>query len=122
MDPEKIKSAISLPPLAQLKKELAELRNNAPLQNQPDEIRTCPLGLTPTCETVNHMDRESLIAELGKLAHREHYNCEEDTFYGCPLSRDGCSDDRQPKVCNCGADAHNAKVAALLKVIEETKP
>lgn len=54
-----------------------------------------------------------LVRRLVELAHREHYNCEEDTWYGCPLSRDGCSNDAIPKVCNCGADKHNAEVDAI---------
>lgn len=54
-----------------------------------------------------------LVRQLVELAHREHYNCEEDTWYGCPLSRDGCSNDAIPKVCNCGADKHNAEVDAI---------
>jgi hypothetical protein len=56
---------------------------------------------------------EMLICQLVKLAHREHYNCEEDTWYGCPMSRDGCANDAIPKICNCGADAHNAEVDAI---------
>lgn len=52
---------------------------------------------------------ESAIAALISLAKLEHYNCELDTWYGCPLSVDGCSQDI-PKVCNCGADEHNRKV------------
>lgn len=60
--------------------------------------------------------RESLVQRLGELAHRPHFNCEDDTWYGCPLSVSGCSDDRYPKdKCNCGADEHNAEVDKLLK-------
>ena len=56
----------------------------------------------------------ALLQQLVKLAKQEHYNCEEDTWYGCPLSRDGCSNDHYPKdKCNCGADAHNAEVNAI---------
>src|SRR5690606_23594997 len=49
------------------------------------------------------MDKKNqAIEELAALARQKHYNCEEDTFYGCPLSRSGCTDDRQePGKCNC---------------------
>ena len=55
----------------------------------------------------------ALVAQLVKLAHREHYNCDEDTWYGCPLSSSGCSNGAIPHECNCGADAHNAAVNAI---------
>lgn len=63
------------------------------------------------------MTRDSLIVELGKLALREHHTCEEDEWYSCPLSPSGSANYDAPKVCNCGADAHNAKVAALLATL-----
>ena len=51
------------------------------------------------------------MAELAKLAH--FYS--EDSWYSCPLSEDGCSNDDFPKdKCNCGADEHNKKVDELL--------
>jgi len=58
-------------------------------------------------------DGSALVAQLVKLAYREHYNCDEDTWYGCPLSSSGCSNDAIPHECNCGADAHNAEVNAI---------
>jgi len=59
----------------------------------------------------------SLVRRLVELAKREHYNCEEDTWYGCPLSRDGCSREI-PKECDCGAETHNAEVAKLAAELE----
>lgn len=54
------------------------------------------------------------IDALAALARRGHYYCD-DSWYSCPLAEDGCADDQFPKdECNCGADAHNAKVAALV--------
>lgn len=82
-------------------------------------------NLPPESSTRLYIQRMSLIRRLVELANREHYNCEEDTFYGCPLSRDGCSNDSIPKECNCGADAHNAEVAAIaskLGIFSGTKP
>lgn len=58
-----------------------------------------------------------LLRKLVALAHREHFNCEMDTFYGCPLSVDGCSDDNQGPDCNCGADEHNAEVQEVVAAI-----
>jgi hypothetical protein len=59
-----------------------------------------------------------LIKQLIDLAHREHLNCEEDTWYGCPLSRDGCSNDAIPaNKCNCGADEHNAEVDRIAAIL-----
>jgi hypothetical protein len=57
------------------------------------------------------------LVRLIELAYRHHYNCEEDTFYGCPKSTDGCSDDRQGEECNCGADEHNAEVERLSAIL-----
>lgn len=72
-------------------------------------------GRPAVSRRVSGLPAESLVQRLAELAHRPHYNCEEDTFYGCPLSRDGCSDQRQPAgVCNCGADAHNAEVQKIV--------
>lgn len=56
-----------------------------------------------------------LIEELGKLAKRDHFWVDGDNWYSCPKAPEGCADDTKPKdECDCGADAHNAKVEALL--------
>lgn len=58
------------------------------------------------------------IAELGKLAIKDHFWVDGDNWYSCPKAPEGCSDDQWPKgVCNCGADKHNAKVEAILKLL-----
>lgn len=58
---------------------------------------------------MTHADREQKARELlGK-----HYVCE-DCWYSCPLSEDGCCDDRQPKECNCGLDENVRGLVALL--------
>jgi len=53
---------------------------------------------------------------------RGHYDCE-DAWYSCPLSSDGCSDERQ-EGCTCGADELNKNGdllrAALAKLREST--
>ena len=53
-----------------------------------------------------------LAGQLLVLAKREHFDCDEDCWYSCPKSGE-CCDDRQGPECNCGADAHNAKVDAI---------
>lgn len=53
------------------------------------------------------------LDRLIALAHREHYNCDDDTWYGCPKSTSGCSNDADGTECNCGADDHNAEVARI---------
>ena len=58
------------------------------------------------------------IAWLGMLAYRKHDYCEQDAWYSCPKSEDGCSNPDDGTECNCGAEAHNKKVNAFLKEIE----
>lgn len=63
---------------------------------------------------MNHYEFE-LLKELAGISIRKHYDCD-DGYYSCPLSYDGCLDDRVPKdICNCGATAHNIKVTELYK-------
>jgi hypothetical protein len=51
------------------------------------------------------------VAQLNDLK-RSHYICE-DCWYSCPLSEEGCCDDRQDE-CNCGAAEHNEKIHRLI--------
>jgi hypothetical protein len=60
---------------------------------------------------------QRVFRRLVELAKREHYNCDEDNWYGCPLSRDGCSREI-PKECDCGAETHNAEVVKLAVELE----
>ena len=46
-------------------------------------------------------------------ARRRHFYCE-DTYYSCPKHEDGCADDRQPYICNCGADELNAEIGIAI--------
>ena len=64
---------------------------------------------------------KQLCAELGALAQRQHYYCD-DSWYSCPKAIDGCADDFQGTDCNCGADAHNAKVDELLAALAHPEP
>jgi hypothetical protein len=48
------------------------------------------------------------VSELKTLALKEHYYCE-DGWYSCPKADE----------CNCGAEAHNAKVEDIFARIKE---
>jgi hypothetical protein len=45
---------------------------------------------------------------------RSHYYCE-DSWYSCPKSPDGCSNESEGDACNCGVDAWNAELDAMLE-------
>jgi hypothetical protein len=53
-----------------------------------------------------------VLNKLRALAIRSHYYCE-DSWYSCPKTEDGCSDELAGTECNCGADEHNQKVKAV---------
>lgn len=61
-----------------------------------------------------------IIHEIYRLAQREHYHCDEDCFYSCPMHPECCND--QPKVCTCGADKHNAKLESLMLELDTATP
>lgn len=57
------------------------------------------------------------IQKLAALAHCNHFWLDEDGWWNCPLSAEGCPNPDIPKdKCTCGADAHNAEVQ---KVVDE---
>ena len=49
---------------------------------------------------------------------RSHLLCN-DAWYSCPMSIEGCADERAGSECNCGADEHNAKVDAALRLLAD---
>lgn len=55
---------------------------------------------------------ERLRAALA-AARIEHYSCD-DGWYSCPKSENGCLNSDEGDKCNCGADAHNAKIDSAL--------
>jgi len=69
--------------------------------NPPDEPRK-PAAMTDT-----------LRAECEAADIVRHYECE-DSWYSCPKSPDGCSDDRQD-ICNCGYESRLAKLMAFAR-------
>ena len=52
------------------------------------------------------------LEEAEKLASA-HRECE-DSWYSCPLSFEGCSNDGAPKCCTCGRDALVKRIAHAL--------
>lgn len=65
---------------------------------------------------------EARVAELTEAlrdARREHLWVE-DCWYSCPKSIEGCCNESQGDTCNCGADAWNARIDALLSHPEQT--
>lgn len=68
---------------------------------------------TAECEQLR-AHNAALTAMLIK-AKRGHYSCD-DGYYSCPLSTDGCDDDRKEAgVCDCGADSLNAEIDAVIR-------
>ena len=59
----------------------------------------------------------NLLDRLKKLAYRQHYNCE-DSWYSCPLSEDGCSNDQAGSECNCWA-RYNKEMEDLFNQLEQ---
>jgi len=66
------------------------------------------LDLTSRCEILERALRAAKIT---------HYTCE-DCWYSCPLSAEGCCDERE-KECNCGAEKHNAAIDSALDGLEK---
>lgn len=67
------------------------------------------------------MDENERLRNALEGARRKHTDCE-DSWYSCPKSPDGCSNDGVGHECNCGADRVNAMIdAALHREPEESK-
>lgn len=56
---------------------------------------------------------ENVLAELEKL-RLEHYECQGDCWFSCPLSGE-CCDENTNRVCNCGASKHNELLDRIIK-------
>lgn len=63
-------------------------------------------------------DRRGLLLELREQFTEPvgHYSCE-DPWYSCPLSVDGCADDRKTE-CDCGQAEHSKKHADYVARID----
>ena len=55
---------------------------------------------------------EPVISSL----RQRHYECD-DCWYSCPKSEDGCCNEGSGDECNCGADATNESLDALLALL-----
>jgi hypothetical protein len=61
--------------------------------------------------------RDARIAELEKAllaCKREHDVVDGDCWYSCPKSGQCCDDSKNNDLCECGADALNARIDAVL--------
>jgi hypothetical protein len=61
---------------------------------------------------------ENIQAIREVLVPREHYSCD-DSWYSCPKSEDGCSNQDYGSDCICGADEHNSRVIKALAALDE---
>ena len=59
----------------------------------------------------------NLVHELEKL-RVSHYQNDEDCWYSCPKSPDGCCNDNAGGECTRGADKHNAKLDEVLAYLK----
>lgn len=53
-----------------------------------------------------------------KSFKKEHYECDEDSWYSCPKSEHGCANESKHD-CNCGADDMNREIENVLKMVRE---
>jgi hypothetical protein len=74
------------------------------LEGQDDAVEYVPLSLLT--EAVKVLEQSVL----------PHYR--EDLGYSCPKHPDACANPEDTE-CNCGADAHNARIAAVLDTIKK---
>ena len=81
----------------------------------PDEESTVELSLSSDDDRGSAcIAMLSGIAELGDVAKRKHYYCD-DSYYSCPKAEDGWSNELlDQNECSCGADEHNQKVEEVL--------
>jgi len=70
---------------------------------------------------MNEEMEERIIAFL-LSSKREHYSCEEDTWYNCPAHPEAFNKydvkDWKPE-CECGADKYNSEVDKLIAEIRD---
>ena len=70
---------------------------------------------------------KSLIAQRDELlkalegTRRSHFVLEDDCWYSCPKSGRCCNDNAGDD-CNCGADAHNARIDAVIAKLPQAQP
>lgn len=58
------------------------------------------------------------MLEALKKSRRKHYYCE-DSWYSCPKSGEGCSNDEAGDNCNCGTDEWNNYVDKIIEAAEK---
>jgi hypothetical protein len=63
------------------------------------------------------------ISEDLEALRLPHLVIEDDCWFSCPASGQCCNDDAVAAgTCNCGAEAHNAKLDAILAQLSALKP
>lgn len=83
------------------------------LELAADESTAWHCAVARTLERDEARDRIDTLEGALREQQREHLYVE-DCWYSCPKAEDGCCDERQGDECNCGADAANAKIDAVL--------
>ena len=73
------------------------------------------MGDGPMSASVLSAKQVAMLREGIEGLRRPHEICE-DCWYSCPKSDECCNEHEDPTICRCGADAHNAKVDALLAI------
>lgn len=59
-------------------------------------------------------DRVELLCAALVAAKIDHLVVDDDCWMSCPKSGQCCNDTIPQNLCNCGADAHNARIDAAL--------
>ena len=66
------------------------------------------------CDNMKSVEENERLRAALQAAKLPHYVCDEDCWYSCPKSGQSCRDGRDSTKCDCGADAHNAKIDSAL--------
>jgi hypothetical protein len=89
-----------------------------------DDIRTVAWEVDAYANSVD--DVRYLLGVVDKLraallaAKVTHTTCE-DGWYSCPMSEEGCLDERETE-CTCGAEKHNAAIDSALDAEVKSMP
>jgi hypothetical protein len=61
-------------------------------------------------------DGEKCLLKMLYELRPQHYVCDGDEWYSCPLAPEGCLNDAQTE-CNCGAEDAKAQLETSLKAM-----
>ena len=70
-----------------------------------EERLRCDAKVRPLLSRIDTLEArlKEVREELPKIKPT-HFDCEGDTWFGCPKSENGCADKRKGDKCNCGAE------------------